>query len=223
MILDQKNKPHYNVVIATPGRSMEAEYVVSLTKTIDYLSKNNISYLFVNQYSSQVNAAREATIMNSKLLNAFCKEPLNNKATYDKIFWIDSDISWTVDNFMQIYNSELDIVSGLYYNESMVPVVLFNKDNVFYDPKSLQNKNMPIEVDGVGFGFVAVKSGVFESIPRPWFETVFEKIKNSDTGEEMFIPFGEDISWCMKAKKAGYSIYLDPIVKVSHHKKIGII
>lgn len=215
-------KPHFNILIATPGRNMEAEYVKSLIATIEVLHSNNISYLFLNEYSSQVNAAREATIMGSKLLNAFCKEPVNGNVTYDKIIWIDSDISWTPDQFLKLYNSKLDIVSGLYFNEENVPLIGFSEKEIYHDPAVLNGKEYPFEVYAAGFGFIAMKYGIFESIPRPWFNTVFEKIENEDRTREMFIPYGEDFSWCKKAKDIGYKIYLDPSIRVNHHKKVRI-
>jgi hypothetical protein len=200
---------------------MEAEYVKSLVATMGYLNREGISYLYLNEYSSQVNAAREATTMGSKFLNAFATAPLSGEVTYDKIIWIDSDISWSPEDFMKLYNSRFDIVSGLYFNEEGVPLFTFKEDDIYFDHKKLKYKEYPFEVFGVGFGFVAMKSGVFESIPRPWFETEFQRITN-DEGKEMFIPWGEDYSWCIKAQEAGYKIYLDPSIRVGHHKKIRI-
>lgn len=216
------NKPHFNVLIATPGRNMEAEYVKSLIATISYLQQNGISYLYLNEYSSQVNAAREATAMGSRFLNAFATQPLSGEATYDKIIWIDSDISWTPEQFIQLYNSEFDIVAGLYFNEEGVPLIGFTEEEIYHDPRVLEDKKEPFEIFAAGFGFIAMKSGVFENIPRPWFETVFQRIENQDKTREMFIPYGEDFSWCKKARQAGYKIYLDPSIRVSHHKKIRI-
>lgn len=218
---DQTN-PHFNVLIATPGRNMEAEYVKSLISTIGYLQQNGISYLYLNEYSSQVNAAREATIMGSRLLNAFETRPLSGYATYDKIIWIDSDISWNPEDFMKLYKSSLDIVSGLYFNEEGVPLIGFTENEIIHDPAILRGKEYPFEIFAAGFGFIAMKSGVFENIPRPWFETVFQKIENEDKTQEMFIPYGEDFSWCKKAHEAGYKIYVDPSIRVNHHKKMRI-
>ena len=215
------SKPHVNILICTPGRMMEAEYVRSLVATLTYLNKNGISYLYLNEYSSQVNAAREATIMGSKLLNAWSTEPLDGQVTYDKVIWIDSDISWNVEDFMKLYESNHDIVSGIYFNEEGVPLFTFNEEDIYFDHKQLKYKEYPFEVFGIGFGFVAMKSGVFENVSRPWFETEFQKITNDD-GREMFIPWGEDFSWCIKAQNAGYAIYLDPSIRVGHHKKIRI-
>jgi hypothetical protein len=214
-------KPHVNILIATPGRMMEAEYVRSLVATLTYLNKNNISYLYLNEYSSQVNAAREATAMGSKFLQAFAKAPLAGQVTYDKIVWIDSDISWNVEDFMNLYESKYDIVSGLYFNEEGVPLFTFKEDDIYFDKETIKNRQYPFEVFGAGFGFIAMKSGVFESCKRPWFETEFQRI-TSDEGEEMFIPWGEDFSWCIKAHEAGYTVMLDPSIRVGHHKKIKV-
>jgi len=215
-------KPHVNVLICTPGRMMEAEYVKSLVATLSTLKDKGISYLYLNEYSSQVNAAREATIMGSRFLNAWSTEPLNGGVTYDKIIWIDSDISWTPEQFLKLYESTYDIVSGLYFNEEGVPLFTFTENDVYFDHEQLKHKQYPFEVFGVGFGFVSMKNGIFESIPRPWFETQFQKIENEDKTKEMYIPWGEDYSWCLKAQTAGYKIYLDPSIRVKHHKKIPL-
>lgn len=216
------NKPHVNLIIATPGRMMEAEYVKSLVETLTYLNANNISYIYVNEYSSQVNAAREATIMGSRFLSAFETEPLSGRVTYDKIIWIDSDISWTIEDFMKLYNSKYDIVSGLYFNEEGVPLFTFKDEDVIFDHEKLKHKQYPFEVFGAGFGFISMKYGVFEKCRRPWFETEFQRIIN-DEGKEMFIPWGEDFSWCIKAHEAGFKIMLDPSIKVAHYKKMRLI
>lgn len=214
-------KPHVNILICTPGRMMEAEYVKSLVATLTHLNRVGISYVYLNEYSSQVNAAREATIMGSRFLSAFATEPLSGEVTYDKIIWIDSDISWEVEDFMKLYESRYDVVSGIYFNEEGVPLFTFKEDDIYFDKEKLKHKEYPFEVFGVGFGFVSMKSGVFESCKRPWFETEFQRITNEE-GREMFLPWGEDFSWCIKAHEAGYKIMLDPSIRVGHHKKIRI-
>lgn len=214
-------KPHYNVLIATPGRSMEAEYVRSLVSTIEYFTQANISYKFLNQYSSQVSAAREATAMGSDFLDAFNKSPVLGQCTYDKMIWIDSDISWDIADIMKLYESEYDIVSGVYFNHQGVPMFSVHDDQLYSDPRILQNQTEPFEIFAAGFGFIAMKSGVFENMPRPWFETVYQKIENND-GRQMYIPFGEDYSWCSKARQSGFKIHLDPTIRLTHHKKVPI-
>lgn len=212
---------HVNVLICTPGRSMEAEYVKSLVQTLGYLNSNGISYLYLNEYSSQVSAAREATAMGSRYLQAFETKPLSGQVTYDKMIWIDSDISWTPDQFIKLYESKYDIVSGVYFNHEGVPMFSVKEDEIFYNPETLRGKEYPFEIFAAGFGFISIKSGVFENMKRPWFETVYQRIENEE-GKEMFIPWGEDYSWCKKATDAGYKIYLDPSIRVGHHKKVMV-
>ena len=142
---------HVNVLIATPGRSMEAEYVKSLVETINYLSSNNITFRYLNQYSPQVNMAREATIMDSRYLDAFNKSPVLGQVTYDKIIWIDSDISWDVKDFMSIYNSEKDITSGVYLNEYGIPMFSVEDQGPGMDDKQMAALFNPFVRAGKGF------------------------------------------------------------------------
>ena len=213
------DKPHYNLLIATPGRDVEIDYVKSLVSTIKYLEENDITWKFINGYSAQVAAAREATIMDDEFLDIFSNLPLLGKATYDKILWIDSDMSWTVEDFKKVYESEYDIVSGVYVNYKGLP--MFSVNGTVKDNLELVKTKEPFEASHIGFGFVMVKQGVFEVLPRPWFESEFATVKN-ELGEERLIPYGEDYSWSIKATRAGFKIFVDPNVRLLHHKKIAL-
>ncbi len=214
-------KPHYNVLIATPGRNMEAEYVKSLIKTINYLNSQGMTYMFLNEYSSMVSTAREATIMNKTYLDPFSNSPVSGEVTYDKIFWIDSDIGWEVSDFTKLFESDKDIISGLYFDQNMTPMFSVQHDNPETEIDRILRSNKEEEVFASGFGFIAMKHGVFENTKRPWFDCVFEKLTSED-GKEIFIPYGEDFSWCKKASESGYKIYLDPTIKLSHYKKVRV-
>ena len=204
-----------DVIIATPGHSMEAEYVRSLVATISLLNERGISFYYANKYTSRVAAAREATAMDSDFLDAFNNAPLLGQVSYKKIFWIDSDMSWNPSDFL-----DLDIVSGIYLSDKGVP--MFSPLDEKQDVRAMISLTETQEVAGVGFGFVCVKQGVFESMPRPWFDTKFVKFQDEQTGKEVFIPFGEDYSWCVSAREVGYKIFIDPLTKLTHHKKVAI-
>ena len=61
------------------------------------------------------------------------------------------------------------------------------------------------EVEGVGFGCVLVGTDVLMSIAsKDW--RWFEPLKG----------FGEDLSFCWRARECGYKILLDPSVKCGH-------
>jgi len=72
-----------------------------------------------------------------------------------------------------------------------------------------------VKVWGVGFGFVRMKQGVFENITRPWFN--IKKITWPQHGFPTNV--GEDYSFCYNAQQSGYEIWVDPTVKVRHHKE----
>ena len=212
-----KKLPHYNVLIATPGRSMENEYVVSLMDTVELLNKKKISFKFINRYAAMVGMAREGTLMNSDFMDITNSKPLLGEATYDKIIWIDSDMSWTPEDFLKLYEAEEDIISGIYLSDRGTPMFSGSEKA----KSEYLNTTEKFEVKYVGFGFLAIKNGVFENLTRPWFEPTFKKVTD-DNGKEYLIPQGEDYSLCAKATRAGYKIFVDPTVSLGHHKKVGI-
>jgi hypothetical protein len=212
---------HYDVIIATPGNKMEAAYVKSLTETLLECQKRGISYIWINKYTSLVHSAREATACNSMTIDPMNKGPLNDSATYNKIFWVDSDISWEVDSFFKLYDSELDIVSGIYLSDNLKSNIIKNEDYGFYTKKEILELTEIEECYGFGFGFVCIKSGVFENMPRPWFSHVLKHVVRQD-GIQYDDLFGEDISFCIRANKSGFKNHFDPTVLVNHIKQIAL-
>lgn len=194
---------------------MDAEYVKALMATCERLVDEGISFTFLSEYSSFVPHAREATAMGGKELRYDKKQIAGGRFTYDKIFWIDSDIVWTPEDFLKLYFADLDIVSGLYLldDEKSVPVQIVNgfrrleKADVKFLEKTFQ-------AGAVGFGFVCIKSGVFESMPRPWFKLA--RLNRGDERPELMV--GEDFSWCYSAIKNGFTIWVDATVQVTHRK-----
>lgn len=173
----------------------------------------------MSRYSSFVPTARELTALDYATNDFAAKEIAQGRFTYDKLMWIDSDIEWTPDDFLRLYESELDIISGLYVLDPMGSVAAQLPDSRGVPTRMNKVEFIlhedPVEVGGVGFGFVCVKKGVFESIPRPWF--LIGRIQwNPDS--DMRVNVGEDYSWCGRAQQAGFKIWIDPKVKLLHHK-----
>jgi hypothetical protein len=214
-----EQKPHYHVVFATPGHSMKAEYVKSLVETLRWLAEEKMDYIFLNKYSSFVPSARELTATDTFVHNWDTREIGSGEFTYDKIFWIDSDIEWTVEDFERLLDSDLDIISGLYQTAPNGTVAVHYPDDKGRPTKVNKVEfllhDQPVEVGGVGFGFVAMKSGVFEAMKRPWF--LIQRV--TWDGYDFPTNVGEDYSWCANAQQAGFKIWVDPLVKVKHHKE----
>lgn len=218
---DGIEKPHYDVLIATPGKMLHAEYVASLVKTCAWLSSEGKTYKFLNKQGSLIPSTREQTALDVYGDKWDTREVGAGKFTYGKIFWIDSDIEWTVEQFAKILESEHDIVGGLYQvhpngrvavaftDGAGQPTVVNEADFIMLEPE-------PMECFGVGFGFVAMKQGVFEACDRPWFK--IEHIRWAHLDFDVNI--GEDYSWCINARRNGFKTMIDPTVKVKHHKEI---
>lgn len=211
--------PHYDIVFATPGNSMKHDYVKSLVETMYWLSDRRISYHFVSRQSSFVPSAREKTSTDSEGENWATTEFGAGNFTYGRIMWIDSDISWDVSAFEMLWDSSEDIISGMYAVDRTGRVAAMNLEDGH--PVSINSLNLlleadPLKVDGVGFGFLMVKCGVFEKMSRPWFQIRSASI----AGVEFPVMFGEDYSWCLGAKEAGFDIWLHPLCKVEHHKEL---
>jgi hypothetical protein len=177
------------------------------------MHNDGISWFFLNDSSSHVAIARESTISGKSYQDIRERRPRAGEFTYDKMVWIDSDIAWSPTDLGKIYGSDKDIISGCYLlADRTVAVSEYAWDGMMSE-EDLNSRTEPFKVNGVGFGFVAIKAGVFESIPKPWFGQVQD-------GGQLLI--GEDVAFCMKAKKAGYEIWVDPSVKVAHQKQITL-
>lgn len=216
--------PHFNVVICTPGNSFTPGYMRSILKTTNLLTLEGLNWTFLNQGGSLVAMARETTIGGPNTNSIKMTKPYDGQFTYDKLIWIDSDIEWEPADFFKLYNSKKDIISGCYLMEDRhIPV--YNQPRGGMMPEDmLLDATEPFKVAGVGFGFLCVKNGVFEKMPRPWFGPV--AIPNTDENKDIdpeFILIGEDLSWSTKAIRSGFDIWVDPEVRVTHQKTFPLI
>ena len=87
---------------------------------------------------------------------------------------------------------------------------------------SIQKRKQPFTVDYAGFGWLLIQKGVFEDfdekgnkkIKYPWFAPKMQ-VFESGTVQDMC---GEDVSFCLDAKEAGFEIWCDPRIRVGHEK-----
>lgn len=223
--MGKKIMKHYDVLIATPGAMLEAQYVKSLVLTLEECDKRGITYKWLNAYTSLAHHARELTASGAEGLDLdpTQESPGGKDITYNKIFWIDSDIAWTVEDFFTIYDSEYEVASGAYLlaDGRTTTVHAWGAPGGIAPEKILKMKE-PLKVQSIGFGFVAMKCGVFERIQRPWFNHEQVQVGVDAAGNAVIDTVGEDISWCVKAYKAGIDIYFEPSVLVDHIKKSPI-
>ena len=205
----------YDIVIATPGSMLTAPFVRSLTKTIKEFERLGISWHFVNYESTYIRYARESIINYGEPEDIHNQIPFAGMIDYQKIMWIDSDIEWEPEQLLSLYYSPRDIISGCYM--MINGMVAASIDGLNFLSLNEINLKREIQLGTCGFGFVCVKKGVFEKMPKPWFDSgLFEQ-----DGKTITI-LGEDNSWCKKAQESGFKIWLDPQIRVIHHKTVPL-
>lgn len=200
---------------------MKAEYVASLTGTFVALNERGLTYNWVNGQSSLVHHAREMAA-SAGLLNADETRPFHGES-YRTMLWIDSDISWKPEDALCLIDSPHEVTTGVYLladgvTSSVHPV---GRPNEPFRADEIVNMTEPFQIQSCGFGFIAVKQGVFERMDRPWFAHFSQSLSNT-LGKQMFDTIGEDISWCMRAYNAGIEIWFDPLVQVLHWKTVPV-
>jgi hypothetical protein len=169
-------------------------------------------------------------------------QPFNGKLKYDKILWIDSDISFSPKDVENIIAHDADIVSGCvkvdqfsfalkyfgkmtnekgqgfeYANE--VCEVKLGADGQPFDAftpwEKTKNEDGLVEVDACGGAFMCVNAGVYEKMEFPWYRTTIK----DGIGQ---LSVTEDIGFCIRAKEQGLRIWADPMVRVVHDKPIPL-
>lgn len=230
--MEEVKKPHYDVIITTPGHSMNQLYVLSLVGTIKELEKRNISWGYFSQSSSNVVEARENTILGGSIPESHkINQPFFNSITYNKIFMIDSDIEWHPDDFMKLYNSEKDAISGVYLMSRGDMTTLTEIPNIrsnfnFENPPRLTkqevlNRSEIFPISGGGLGFTCIKKGVFERVTRPWFSPMVVEFPDR-MGGSYLLTYSEDISFMLKMADYGITMWCDPLVRVNHLKTVKV-
>lgn len=133
----------------------------------------------------------------------------------DYLFMVDDDMLSPPDLFYRLAAHDKDIVAALAFtrNPDHKPVIYETMESGFDQATGIKYggftrfvnnypKNQLVECDAVGFGAVLIKTEVFRNVKRPWF-----------FGME---GTGEDITFCVKAKKAGFRVWMDTSIKLGH-------
>jgi hypothetical protein len=154
-----------------------------------------------------------------------------DKSDADWLIQIDSDMVFDPDYLVKLWQSghqsESPIVAGHCYaltaergptptmwtttNDPESPVPLVPFEGYPFD------RLVPVEATGAAF--LMVHRSVFEKLrqvlpdhPYPWFEEAY-------WGRE---PVGEDLTFCLRARKAGFPIFVDTRLDVGHSKTVTV-
>jgi GT2 family glycosyltransferase len=148
-----------------------------------------------------------------KARNVCVEDALNWGADY--VLFLDDDVLPPDDGLVRLVMDALPVVGGLYFQKvpPYTPFVIRRKnrdkpwnltDKLEWDKDFAFNypRDQIVEVDATGLGFMLIRREVFETVKPPWFE--------------MTQNYGEDFSFCWKARQAGFKVYVDTRVKCLH-------
>lgn len=170
---------------------------------LDYHNKANPRYCF------SLNCTGDILVQYAR--ERFAQSVIEMDADY--LFMIDDDMLAPPDLFYRLAANDKDICAALAFtrNPDHKPVIYDVIEG--YDPLSKSNyyinkfamnypRNTLVQCDAVGFGAVLIKRKVIDAMKEPRFMGL--------TG------CGEDITFCHKAKKLGFEIWMDTRVKLGH-------
>ena len=139
---------------------------------------------------------------------------------FDRVIWFDSDMTFgpeVWDYLMEDLDHGFGIVSGLYFKRRnpFTPVILktcdiANRDDGKIEPISEVYLDYPedslFDIAACGFGCVAMDVQTAKAITDRFGRYLFMPING----------FGEDLSFCLRARAAGQRIFCDSRAKLGH-------
>lgn len=130
---------------------------------------------------------------------------------YDYVLWLDSDVMFPPTLLMDLYAQDKDIICGVVAarRSPFYPCVYVNNGETLDPVKEFDGHVIPI--DSCGFGAVLMKTEVIQKMFDE-FKTCFQPI----------LGYGEDLSFCLRAKKLGYQLFADPNIPIGHIGKTVI-
>jgi len=132
--------------------------------------------------------------------NEVVEQALTSEFTH--IIFIDSDMAFPPNAIQRLHDANKSIIGAAYNKRGVIPSQTTVRSG-YIGPLPLK----PFICDGVGAGFLLIKTAVFKRIEPPWFFY-------TDLGGNNFE--GEDYYFCRKARKAEYEVWCDPTMDIKH-------
>lgn len=222
-----KSKKNDTVAIAYPHpNSVAHSWSQSIVQLYDYDSSHKKRIANGGWITSYADSGR---IVSAR--NQLVKEFLTTQA--DWLFWIDTDMGFEKDSLEKLIDiadpETRPIVGGLCFGQKVVskdnyggqirksyPTILKldeeENDQYVLLPAIVYPINQVILCDATGAAFVLVHRSVFEAFDgEDWYEEILYKNNKHK--------FGEDISFCVRAKQLGFNTFVHTGVKTSHLKE----
>ncbi len=211
------------IAFCVPGRHQAMEWTASWDKLKNYLIPAKIDHYLWMFYSSDIYECRNKLVSRGLQIPWDMMPCFGGKA-YDYMMWIDGDIGFEPSDVMRLVESGKYIISGVcpMGPTHRCPCGSYGIDEhgipapMYLNIKALDtlDQDTPIEIEWCGFGFLAIKKGVFEAMEYPWFRTTLWKHEGRDSNPT------EDIGFTLRAGLKGFKVWVHPGVRLTHSKEI---
>lgn len=125
----------------------------------------------------------------------------------DYVLWIDSDMVFPSTVALRLLEHNKDIVACNYMKRTKpLKTVAYTNIKDWGSWVPLEPRKELIKVEGVGMGCMLMKTSVFKSISRPYFEFTYD----GETKDW----HGEDFMLLTKLRLAGYDVFIDTVLSM---------
>ena len=197
------NSKPIKLAILVPTRdTVHSQFAYCLAQLIKTTSEVGIdTYLFFDSSTILLNQ-REKLIENAKDIKC------------DYVLWLDSDMMFPSTTALRLLAHNKDIVACNYMKRSKPLKTVAYTDLRNWDSwLPLEPKDDLIKVEGVGMGCMLMKTEIFNSLQKPYFEFTYK----GDTQDW----YGEDFMLLTKLRLNQFNVYIDTILSMDI-KHLGI-
>lgn len=174
---------------------MHAEFVKCLSALLIKLTQDKIAFDVVIENGTLVYFARDKIA---------CKAI--NKG-YDYVLWLDADMVFPPTIFEDLMDNGKDFISGVAHSRRppFNSCLFSNTADLNHLERFEEYPAEPFEVQGCGFACVLIKTEILKAV----------QLKE----KTCFLPemqWGEDLTFCRRARALGFRIWADPCVRLGH-------
>lgn len=244
------------IVVAIPGRTWTHGFGCSMLALVAETMRRGVKLHFMQETSADLYVNRNLCVCpltgkdpdgnpEQEKYPIAVKDwrPFNDHLRPDRIFWIDTDMVFTPDQFFRLVDHDEDFVSGCCMsgpNDLALGYYGYRKEDgkpylsnlprwkrtpdgrEVLDAFAMWAEDHPTDkglrvVDYVGLAFVCTKPVVYDRLEYPYFRTTFIQAGNAE------VQTSEDVGFCWRVRKSGTEIYADPKVKITHQKTINLV
>lgn len=196
------SKPTKLAILVPTRDTVHSQFAYCLAQLIKTTSEAGIdTYLFFDSSTILLNQ-REKLIENAKDIKC------------DYVLWLDSDMMFPSTTALRLLAHNKDIVACNYMKRSKPLKTVAYTDLTNWDSwLPLEPKDDLVKVEGVGMGCMLIKTEIFNSLQKPYFEFTYK----GDTQDW----YGEDFMLLTKLRLNEFNVYIDTILSMDI-KHLGI-